>query len=280
MKIIDFHTHIFPPEIKENREEYLKKDALFSQLYSSPRARLTTAEELVRNMDEAGIEISVVLNLNWLSHELCVITNDYIMETISRYSGRLIGFGTVTPAAGDASLHELERCIKGGIRGIGEIRPSLAIFEGKNGATLDSLAQIARAHNLIVLIHSSEPVGHRYPGKGKISPGLLYRLASKYPELKIICAHWGGGLAFYELMPEVSEVLKNTCYDTAASTLLYKMDIFEYAASFLPPEKIVFGSDFPLISPQKFIQKIKALNLPMEKEERLFSGNAERFLAK
>ncbi|GAH99238.1 unnamed protein product [marine sediment metagenome] len=36
--IIDFHTHIFPPWIKEKRDEYLKRDSCFSLLYSQPKA--------------------------------------------------------------------------------------------------------------------------------------------------------------------------------------------------------------------------------------------------
>ncbi|MBI4333398.1 MAG: amidohydrolase [Chloroflexi bacterium] len=279
MKIIDFHTHIFPPEIRDQREDYLNKDFVFASLYTSPKARLATAEDLIAAMDEAGIATSVALNLNWLSHELCVRTNDYIMEAVSRHPGRLVGFGMVLPAAGEAGLRELERCIKGGLKGIGEVRPSSSMFEGEAASALDGLAAMARQHGMVVLTHSSEPVGHRYAGKGKVGPALLCRLISTYPGLKIVCAHWGGGLPFYEFMPEVSSTLNNTYYDTAASTLLYKMDVFEYAAAFLPRNKVLFGSDFPLISPKKFIQRIKALNLPVEKEESLLWQNAAGVLS-
>lgn len=278
MKIVDFHTHIFPPEIREHREEYLKKDLLFSQLYSNPKARLATAEELISNMDEGGIATSAALNLNWLSHELCVKTNDYIMEAVSRYPQRLVGFGMVALSSGEAALREVERCARGGLRGLGEIRLSPDILEGEKAAIVDGLAKVAKQYNLIVLTHSSEPVGHRYPGKGKVTPDLLYRLIARYPDLKVVCAHWGGGLPFYELMPEVSQTLKNTYYDTAASTLLYKMDIFKQAAGLVGPGKVLFGSDFPLLSPQKFIQKIKDLNLPPDVVENILGGNAQKLL--
>jgi hypothetical protein len=65
--IIDFHTHIFPAWLRERRDEYIKRDACFSLLYSQPKARLATAEELLGAMDEAGIDLSVVLNIGWVS---------------------------------------------------------------------------------------------------------------------------------------------------------------------------------------------------------------------
>ena len=66
---------------------------------------------------------------------------------------------------------------------------------------------------LPVVIHSSEPVGHSYPGKGNTPPDKLLAFINNFPNNKIICAHWGGGLPFYDLMPEVNENLKNVYVD-------------------------------------------------------------------
>ncbi|MDZ4247405.1 MAG: amidohydrolase, partial [Dehalococcoidia bacterium] len=96
MKIIDFHTHIFPPSIKKDRDAYVKRDALFAELYSSPKAAILTAEELIEAMDRAGVSRAVALNINWLTMDLCRETNDYIMDAIARYPTRLTGFGAVT----------------------------------------------------------------------------------------------------------------------------------------------------------------------------------------
>ena len=112
--IIDFHTHIVPPRIRENRSKYTDSDPCFAILYSSPNAKLVTAEELIASMDKDRIDISVVLNLGWTTHELCVETNDYILESIARYPKRLIGFCTVQPQSLEAALGEIERCAKGG----------------------------------------------------------------------------------------------------------------------------------------------------------------------
>ncbi len=75
-------------------------------------------------------------------------------------------------------------------------------------------------HRLILLTHASEPVGHLYAGKGDCTPDVLYSLAVRFPELTIICAHWGGGLPFYALMPEVKKPLGQVYFDSAASPYL------------------------------------------------------------
>ncbi len=58
--IIDFHTHIFPPRIRKNRSKYIARDSCFAILYSSPNAKLATADELIASMDKNEIDISVV----------------------------------------------------------------------------------------------------------------------------------------------------------------------------------------------------------------------------
>ena len=74
--IIDFHTHVVPRQIRGRRVEYVGRDACFSLLYSQPKAKLASAEEIIAKMDESGVDKSVILNLGWGSHELCVETNN------------------------------------------------------------------------------------------------------------------------------------------------------------------------------------------------------------
>jgi len=59
--IIDFHTHIFPQEVRENREEYLTRDRTFAEMYANPKAKIATAEELLQSRDEHGVDVSVAL---------------------------------------------------------------------------------------------------------------------------------------------------------------------------------------------------------------------------
>lgn len=276
--IIDFHTHVFPPQLRQNREDYLGRDPLFAHLYSDPRAKVATAEELIASMDEEGIDLSVILNIGWTDHELCHETNDYIMEAISRYPDRLVGFCAIQPRAGDAAIAEIERCVRGGIRGIGEMRPDIQGFDPDDEAIMSPVIEAARHHGLILLTHSSEPVGHEYMGKGSITPDILYRFISKFPDLPIVCAHWGGGLPFYALMPEVKTALENVFFDTAASPFLYRPDIFKHVAEIVGVDKILFGTDYPLMPQSRVIKQLQSLNIGEEAEALILGGNAKRLL--
>jgi predicted TIM-barrel fold metal-dependent hydrolase len=229
-------------------------------------------------MDKDGIDISVVLNYGWKTQSLCVEINDYIMESVARFPRRLIGFCNVTLNTGDTALKELERCVWGGVKGIGEIRPDIVSGKGKVIETIRPLAEFAIKNNLILLTHASEPVGHQYPGKGKATPDLIYTLITAFPDLKIVCAHWGGGLPFYALMPEVKQAMKNVYFDTAASPFLYKSEVYNQVSQLVGDDKILFGSDYPLIPQRRFLKEIHALDLPENTKEKILAGNAQRLL--
>lgn len=271
--IIDFHTHVFPPRVKEKRSSYTT-DPLFNELYSSPKAKLATAEDLIASMDKHNVDISVVLNIGWASPELCTETNDYIMESVARYSDRLIGFGTAAPAFPDSAAREIERCARGGMRGIGEMRLDSRLFDANDQETLGSFVNDVIGSRLILLLHSSEPVGHVYPGKGDTTPDRLYSLITRFPQLTLVCAHWGGGLPFYAHMPEVKETLSNVLFDTAASPFLYDPGIYTQVIQALGPQSVLFGTDYPLLSPSRLLNQIEALDLDPETRQKILSGNA------
>lgn len=277
--IIDFHTHILPPRIRENRHRYSGCDPGFDLLYNDPKAKIATAEEVIESMDKEGVDVAVVLNIGWASHELCFETNDYILEAVARYPKRLVGFCAVQPLAGDKAVVELERCAKGGAKGIGELRSDTQGFDLANVAIMGPIVQMAMKQRLVLLTHASESVGHIYLGKGEITPGLLYRFITNFPDLPLVCAHWGGGLPFYALMPEVAKALANVYFDTAASPWLYRDDIFRYVAEIIGVERILYGSDFPLMKQSKLIKSIRGLDLSEKAKSMILGGNARRLLA-
>jgi len=276
--IIDFHTHIMPAYVRENRQKYASADACFAALYSSEKARIATAEELIASMDENGVGISVILNIGWTTPELCAETNDYIIEAVKRYRGRLAGFGAVQPKSVAAGVREIERLAKGGLHGIGELRPDIQGFDLSDEKTMTPLVEALSHYQMSLLLHCSEPVGHIYPGKGTVTPDTLYPFIARYPELNIICAHWGGGLPFYGLMPEVKKAFANVYFDSAASPFLYNPQIYRVASEIAGSDHILFGSDYPLLAPTRLIKEIKSLNLPSDVENQILGGNASRLL--
>jgi predicted TIM-barrel fold metal-dependent hydrolase len=275
--IIDFHTHITAPEIIARRDEYLVRDAWFRDLYANPKARLSSAEDLLATMDRDGVDQAVVFGFGWRDMDLCRRDNDYVMESVARYPDRFVGFCIVNPATGAEAVREIERCAAGGLRGIGELMPDGQGYRLDDEKAMAPIVEVALAHDLILLTHCSEPVGHLYPGKGTVTPDEVIRFARLFPEATLVCAHWGGGTIFYELMPEVSRLMHNVYYDTAASLYLYQDDIFELAARWVPG-KVLFATDYPLITPGRFVQRMRTVRMPTATLRRMLGGNAWRVL--
>jgi predicted TIM-barrel fold metal-dependent hydrolase len=276
--IIDFHTHVFPPEVSKNRKKYIERDPCFAILYSDPKAKMATAEELIADMDKAGVDVSVILNIGWTTHELCVETNDYIIDAVSRYPRRLVGFGAVQPNSPKAAIAEIERCAKAGLKGLGEMRPDIQLFDLGDEMVMDPLAEALKEHKLAILLHASEPIGHDYPGKGILLPDILYPFITSHPELTIVCAHWGGGLPFYALMPEVKKALANVYFDSAASPFLYTPQVYQQVIQLVGAERVLFGSDYPLLKPRRLLDEIETLGLAGETKALVLAGNARRLL--
>jgi predicted TIM-barrel fold metal-dependent hydrolase len=276
--IIDFHTHIFPPEIKENRQKYIDFDPCFAILYSQKKAKLATADELISSMDSNEIAVSVVLNIGWTTQELCIETNEYILESIARFPQRLVGFCAVQPRSIKSALNEIERCVKGGVKGVGEIRPDVQLINFNDDVVIKPFVELLIRYKLILLSHTSEPVGHNYAGKGTVTPEVIYPFIASYPDLSFVCAHWGGGLPFYALMPEVKRAMANVFFDTAASPFLYNSQVYSQVIQLVGADKILFGSDYPLLDQKRLISEIKSLDLPEETKSLILSGNARRLL--
>ena len=239
---------------------------------------MATAEELVRAMDEAHVDLSVVMGIGWTDMRLAMEANDYIMESVASCPSRLVGLCAVNPAWGAAAMAEVERCTRAGVKGIGELHPDSQGFDIGNKQVMAPLMDAAKEHGLAVLTHSSEPVGHHYPGKGATTPDKLYAFIRSFPENVIVCAHWGGGMPFYTLMPEVAEDSKNVYYDTAASPLLYRPDIFSSVLGLIGPDRILFGTDFPLIQHARLLSQVEDAHLSPDASAKILGTNAQALL--
>lgn len=276
--IIDSHTHVFAKDVIADREQYCSSDGCFGLLYSHPRAKLLCIEDLINSMDEKGIAKSAILNIGWETHDMCVRSNDYILDSLARFPSRLAGFCSVQPLEQDRALDEIERCHKAGAKGLGELRPDVQGYDLCSAKLFAAIAQEAVRKNMMVILHASEPVGHTYAGKGSLTPDVLFRFIQKFPDLRVIMAHFGGGLPFYELMPEVSAVLANVYYDTAAAPFLYQPRIYTTIINIIGSRRLLFGSDWPLIDQARVLEHIKLAGLSPDDVNSILFGNAEKLL--
>ena len=117
--VIDSHTHIFPQEIIDQRDRLTNTDNWFGHLYGNG-ARMATADDLLRSMDEAKVDRSVVAGVGWTDENACTRCNEYIVETANRSDGRIIPFIGIAPYDVDYVRVELDRW-RNCFRGIGEL---------------------------------------------------------------------------------------------------------------------------------------------------------------
>jgi predicted TIM-barrel fold metal-dependent hydrolase len=271
---VDVHTHIFPLEMVQDRELFFAGEPAFKLLYESPKAKLITAEMLLEAMDQEGIDRSIVFGFPWQNAQWASRHNDYVLEVASKYTPKLVPLACFDPV-GKEALKEAERCLRNGAKGLGE----LAIYGPCNQQTalqsLQGLIECCRSWKAILLVHANEPIGHFYPGKAPLGLDFYYELAKLAAGMPLILAHWGGGLCFYELLKkEVPEVLKHVYYDTAASPFLYRSDIYSQMVRALGKEKILFGSDYPLLPPKRYLQEIEASGVSEEEKNAILGDNA------
>jgi len=272
--IIDSHTHIFPPEVRDKREDFFDGEVAFRLLYSVTGSKLAGVEELIRNMDNEGVDKSVVFGFPWQNEDHFKRNNNYIIDVVERYKDRLIGFSTFFPLAKGAEK-ELERCLKSGLSGVGELAFYTSTITKDTLKAFKPIAEIAQNRDLPILLHTNESVGHYYPGKSPMALKEIYDFLQYFPDNKIILAHWGGGIFFYHLMKrEVKGILKNTWFDTAASPYLYDKEIYSISTKIVGPDRILFGSDFPLLKPGRYFKEMKETGLSQGAKRKICGENA------
>ena len=229
-------------------------------------------------MDGAGVDTAVVMGYGWSNHGVAREANDYLLEAASRHPRRLAPFCSVNPVWGHTAVNELERCAQAGAKGIGELHPDTQGLDITDADTMGPVMEAAKELGLVVLTHSSEPVGHDYPGKGQTTPERLNAFCRNFPDNTIVCAHWGGGLPFYSLMPEVNEALGNVYFDSAATPFLYRSAVYPAAVLSAGCGKALFGSDYPLLGYDRALGQAREAGLAPDVLERVLGGNAAGLL--
>lgn len=257
MQVVDAHVHIFPEEIVRHRDRFTARDRWFEELYASERARLATAEDLVESMDGAGIEISIACGFPWRDEGLCRFHNDYLRASAQSHPDRIAWLAIVSPRAAEAA-YDAGAALSAGASGLGELNADAQGFDLQNPAELTDIVSVCVEQDRPIMLHVSEPVGHSYPGKGESTPARLLSMLEAFPALRIVAAHWGGGLPFYELMPEVKAATANLAYDSAASTYLYDHSVFETVIDLVGVNRVLFATDFPVLKQAPLLNKVRA----------------------
>ena len=240
--IIDCHSHLLHPEVRRKDYKLPKEESVIkATFYKHPDIEsvfpLSSMEGLLDSMEKSNIDRTIVMGLSWYTHEICVENNAYVKECVERYPDKLIGFGVLQPKAGDEALRELEKCLNEyGFKGI-KIIPYFQGYKANDDVMFPIMKKVIK-YDIPIMIHVDQLF---YP-PDRDMPYFVYDLASKFPEAKIICAHLGGLLCFYNLFPRTREVIKNLYFDTSVPAT---MKMVEFAAQVVDEDKLIFGTDFP-----------------------------------
>lgn len=273
--VVDAHTHLFPPDVIERRQHFIGRDRWFGHLYENPKAKLSAAADIIESMDTAGVDMSIVCGFPWADPGLCHEQNDFMAETCRLAPDRLAFLGIVVPTDTGAAT-EAERCFSMGAVGIGELNADAQEFDLERPAEMRRFMETCDAHSKPVMLHATEPIGHDYPGKGASTPARLVTWLTEYSQQPVVLAHWGGGLPFYELMPEVHAVTRNVVYDSAATTYLYRQAVFEHVSALAGIDRVLFASDYPILRQDRLLRRVERMLAERPGFGDLIGGNAER----
>jgi uncharacterized protein len=215
--------------------------------YADPKVTLRRAQE-------AGIDKTVIFPI---SNPTYTKANREIADLVSKYPDRFIGFAKHDPVSEAGKIREMltKEVREMGLKG-------LKLHQLPTREVLDTVAEL----KIPILFHPP-----------KVSD--FHQIASLYPEVPFIMAHLGsfasGNYAEHLAAIDMAKRYPNVYLETSSVVFF---EFVEMAARELPPEKLLFGSDGPLVDSRVELFKIRLLKLPKEHEAKVLSGNVLRLL--
>jgi uncharacterized protein len=276
--IIDCHTHLLPKLAKEDRSEFIEKDDAFASLYSSSKAKIASTNDILRYLDNSGIDKAVVFGFPWKDYDIAKRNNDEIWDFHERYPDRIVPFATFSLIHRDLTFRETERTLAGGFAGIGELSMyewgwSLSDFEA-----LKPCLAMAAYRQVPVMIHVNEPVGHNYPGKISVDIRALFKTIKAFPDVDLILAHFGAGFFVYSMMPEIAPTMKRVYVDSAAAPFIYDYRIFPATVHALGEDNVLLGTDFPLLGLDRYRKQLDEAGVEGELRAKIMGENFLKIL--
>ena len=209
------------------------------------------------------------------------IANEAVVESARRNADVLIPFASIDPAKGKAGVTEARRLVEElGVRGF-KFHPSVQAFY-PNDPAVYPLYEVLEELGVPALFHSGQTgIGSGLPGGGGIrlkysNPLHVDDVAADFPHLKIILAHpsfpWQDeALAVATHKPGVHIDLSGW------SPKYFPPQLVQYANTLLK-DKVLFGSDFPVLTPDRWLADFDKLDIKPEVRPKILKDNAARLL--
>jgi len=209
------------------------------------------------------------------------ISNEEVAEVAGQYPETLIPFGSVDPWKGRAGAREVKRLVEDhGVRGF-KFHPSIQGIAPNDPIGYPVYEAIEEA-GVPALFHSGQTgIGAGVPGGGGIrlkysNPMHVDDLAVDFPELRIILAH-----PSFPWQDEALAVANHKPYvyiDLSGwSPKYFPPQLVQYANSLLQ-DKVLFGSDFPVIKPDRWLADFAKLDIKDSVRPKILKDNAVRLL--
>ncbi len=244
-------------------------------------------QQLLRDMDDAGIETVILLGWYWENIENSKLQNCFYADLIKKHPTRLKAFASVQASAGKDALTEIDWALDNGFIGIGEIHPQAQGFSLGDPIWHQVMEHLA-GKNCPINFHVTDPDSRSHPGKIETPLADYIKLAHEYPNQTVILAHLGARIPLRKDELELSEFPGNLYFDCAAAPLLYKRCVIQEMVGAVGSERILFGSDYPLrVFPKaqklpeftQSIQFVKESGLTEDELRCVLSTNAKRLFS-
>lgn len=261
MKIIDFHTHIYPDAIAD------KATAAIRNFYEFGEGGLHGSASVLLDRGAAGgIEEFVVLPVALNPTQVRKI-NENILNEIAIHK-EFHGFGTVH-AAMDGLMDEVEFIHRAGLHGI-KLHPDTQLFNIDDERLLPMYDYMQG--KLPLITHTGDP-RHDYS-----HPRRLKRVMELFPRLEVIAPHFGGWGVFDEAVALLGS--KNCWVDLSSSRQVMSKEQFMHYIDTYGADRVLFGSDFPIWDPKEEAEYFMQLPLLDTDKEKIAYKNAEKILKK
>lgn len=243
--IIDCHTHCYPTALAAQARTWADSRGEHHWANLVAPARRNSIQdwadppEFLAAMDAASVDRAVLLGWYWQHESTCRWHNAVIAQWVRQAPDRFIGFAAILPNAN--VIQQLEQAQSLGLRGVGELHPGVQGFDARS-PHWRTLADWCAAQHWPVNCHATSESGQDHPDAVATPLQDYIRMAQDQPQLKLILAHWGGGLPLLaqQVLP------RNLYFDCAASPLLYPVSPVREVINKVGANRILFGSDYPL----------------------------------
>jgi predicted TIM-barrel fold metal-dependent hydrolase len=276
---IDVHVHVeisadghpsLPPALEEGKAAYFKAG------HSQPTLDETAAYYGERRM--AAVVFTV--DAEWATGHP-PISNEEVAAGCARYPGTLIPFASLDPHRGRVAAREARRLVEEhGVRGF-KFHPSLQAFWPSDRMAYP-LYEAIQELGVPALFHSGQTgIGSGLRGGGGIrlkysNPMELDDVAVDFPDLTIICAH--PSVPWQDEALSVATHKPNVYIDLSGWSPKYFPPQLVRQANSLLKHKVLFGSDYPVITPDRWLADFERLDLKPEVRPLILKDNAARVL--